>query len=188
MLPRFRNILMATDFSQNAWYALHYAFSMTQQNKSSVTCMHVLPNIPKELSFSGMADIFFEYGPVGMAGVPTVPKESKGTKRKEQAQREWIEKSTQKATDHIKSLCLKIKRQEGSSSIQANKIIVRIGNPVEQIIAEQMNGSYDLTILGKRGHGKLKGPRVGGVANGVLVRSKIPVLVIDREALKREQT
>jgi len=178
---------MATDFSQNAWYALHYAFSINQQIKSSVTCMHVLPNIPQELSFSGMADVFFDYGPVGMAGVPTTPQDSKDTKKKEQAQREWIEKSTQKSTDHIKGLCLKLKKQEGYSAIQANKIIIRIGNPIEQIIAEQKNGNYDLIVLGKRGHGKLKGPRVGGVANGVLVRSKIPVLVIDREALKGQQ-
>jgi nucleotide-binding universal stress UspA family protein len=184
MLPKIRNILMATDFSQNAWFALHYAFSLSHEQQSRVTCIHVLPDIPKELSFSGGADVFFGYGPVGMAAVPTTPRESHNTRKKEQVQREWIERSIQNATDHIKSLCIKLKNQEGVSGIQAHKIIVRVGNPIEGIIDEQKNGNYDLIVMGKRGHGKLRGPRVGGVANGVVIRSTIPVLVINKESLQ----
>jgi len=49
-MPRFRRILVTTDFSDGTPDALAYAFSLAQENESQVTLMHVLHDISADLS------------------------------------------------------------------------------------------------------------------------------------------
>ena len=49
-MPRFRRILVTTDFSDGTPDALAYAFSVAQENESQVTLMHVLHDISADLS------------------------------------------------------------------------------------------------------------------------------------------
>jgi nucleotide-binding universal stress UspA family protein len=48
--PRFRRILVTTDFSEGTQDALAYAFSVAQENESQVTLLHVLHDVSTELS------------------------------------------------------------------------------------------------------------------------------------------
>lgn len=48
--PRFRRILVTTDFSEGTADALAYAFSVAQENESQVTLLHVLPDVSVEMS------------------------------------------------------------------------------------------------------------------------------------------
>jgi nucleotide-binding universal stress UspA family protein len=48
--PRFRQILVTTDFSEGTEEALAYAFSMAQENESRVTLLHVVHDIAADLS------------------------------------------------------------------------------------------------------------------------------------------
>jgi len=48
--PRFRRILVTTDFSDGTPDALAYAFSVAQENESEVTLLHVLHDVSMDLS------------------------------------------------------------------------------------------------------------------------------------------
>jgi nucleotide-binding universal stress UspA family protein len=50
--PKFRHILVTTDFSEGTTDALSYAFSVAQENESQVTLLHVLNDVSVELSGS----------------------------------------------------------------------------------------------------------------------------------------
>jgi nucleotide-binding universal stress UspA family protein len=47
--PRFRRILVTTDFSEGTADALAYAFSVAQENQSKVVLLHVLHDIPVDV-------------------------------------------------------------------------------------------------------------------------------------------
>jgi len=49
-MPRFRRILVTTDFSDGTPDALAYAFSVAQENESQVTLLHVLQDVSADLS------------------------------------------------------------------------------------------------------------------------------------------
>jgi len=48
--PRFRRILVTTDFSEGTQDALAYAFSVAQENESQVLLLHVLHDVDTEMS------------------------------------------------------------------------------------------------------------------------------------------
>src|SRR5262249_1403933 len=48
-VPRFRRILVTTDFSDGTPDALAYAFSVAQENESQVTFLHVLHDVSVDL-------------------------------------------------------------------------------------------------------------------------------------------
>jgi nucleotide-binding universal stress UspA family protein len=48
--PRFRKILVTTDFSEGTSDALAYAFSVAQENESQVTLLHVVHDISADVS------------------------------------------------------------------------------------------------------------------------------------------
>src|SRR5215510_11311160 len=49
-VPRFRRILVTTDFSDGTPDALAYAFSVAQENESQLTLLHVLHDVSADLS------------------------------------------------------------------------------------------------------------------------------------------
>jgi nucleotide-binding universal stress UspA family protein len=182
MLPTVKKILVTTDFSQNAWLAMKHAFGLVQQTKARLAIMHVLPELPKELTYAGGPSLLFGgYGP-GASGVPPMPKDlsDHDEKLKEQINRENRDKALMMAKDHIKSLCLRLRQEVGDIKVKDEDIITRMGSPVQTILDEVNNGGHDMVIMGRRGHGKLRGPRTGGVASGVLIRSSIPILIVSR--------
>ena len=172
-----KKILLATDFSKNAWQALRYAAALAKQNGAQVTCLHVLPELPKELTYSGGPNLLYGYGP-GYSGVPVSDPKIGDSGRREQISREGRERAEEMARDHIRNLIVKLKDENAQTVVNPQHSLLRMGNPVEAILKETESGVYDILIMGRRGHGKLRGPRTGGVALGVVSRSSIPVLVV----------
>ncbi|MFO8032426.1 MAG: universal stress protein [Desulfohalobiaceae bacterium] len=185
MLPEIKNILLATDFSQSAWKAMNYAAALARVHSARVYCLHVLPELPKELALSSGSSGFYDLGP-GMAGVlptssPFYEKRAEGRKKQEQ---EAQQKALELARDHLKNLILKLDAEVPGSPLRTEDVAVRSGDPVRTILQEVDSGSFDLLVMGRRGHGKLRWPRIGGVAQAVLNYSSIPVLIIGRPASK----
>ncbi|MFW6216662.1 MAG: universal stress protein, partial [Desulfohalobiaceae bacterium] len=88
------------------------------------------------------------------------------------------------ARDHLKNLILKLDAEVSGNPLRTDNVAIRSGDPVRTILQEVDSGSFDLLIMGRRGHGKLRWPRIGGVAQGVLSYSAIPVLIVGRPASK----
>ena len=57
-------------------------------------------------------------------------------------------------------------------------MIVKIGNPVKQIVATAQEGNFDLIIMGTHGHGKMEERIIGSTASDVIRLSYVPVTVI----------
>jgi len=57
-----------------------------------------------------------------------------------------------------------------------SKII--FGSPIEEIVSLSKNKKFDLIVIGSRGYSGIKEVFLGSVANGVVHRSKVPVLVV----------
>src|SRR5581483_3858156 len=49
-LPRFRRILVTTDFSEGTLDALSYAFSVAQENEARITLLHVIHDVAADVS------------------------------------------------------------------------------------------------------------------------------------------
>lgn len=64
------------------------------------------------------------------------------------------------------------------------ELILRVGDPVQQIcdVAEELNVRY--IIMGSRGMGLIRGTVLGAVSNGVLHESLIPILIIPHKHKK----
>ena len=56
--------------------------------------------------------------------------------------------------------------------------MVKIGNPVKQIVATAQEGDFDLIIMGTHGHGKMEERIIGSTASDVIRLSYVPVTVI----------
>ncbi len=187
MLPQIKNILVGTDFSHSAWQAMRYAVLLAKVHHAKLNILHVLPDLPQEFTSTGVSKLL-SFGP-GMSGVPPILHSSKkGAAQSGTESGEFVEKIESVAKDKIKSVLLKLKSEESEYSwdTSADRLLVRIGGPVQNILEELKSGSYDLAVLGRRGHGRLRGPRTGGVAQGVLNRSPVPVLVVTPEHAKTE--
>jgi nucleotide-binding universal stress UspA family protein len=172
-----KKILLATDFSKNAWQALRYAAALAKQNQAKVICLHVLPEVPKELTYSGGPNLLYCYGP-GYSGVPVSGRQARDSKRSDQVSTEGLERAEEMARDHIRSLIMKLKAENREAVVRPEDSLIRVGSPVEGILDQIESGDYDLVVMGRRGHGSLRGPRTGGVALGVVSRSSTPVLVV----------
>jgi nucleotide-binding universal stress UspA family protein len=56
--------------------------------------------------------------------------------------------------------------------------VVKIGNPVDEILEEAENKGYDMVVMGAHGQGVLANALIGSTSRRVIRRSKTPVLVV----------
>jgi len=55
---------------------------------------------------------------------------------------------------------------------------IAMGNPGEEIARIAVQDGYDLVVMGSRGHGAIGTFLLGSVANKVLARCRVPVLLV----------
>ncbi|MFW6414809.1 MAG: universal stress protein [Thermodesulfobacteriota bacterium] len=186
MTSKDKKILYATDFSRGSWTALKHAVVVAKSENARVYCLHVMPEIPQELKESGGLNVLLGYGPGSVGIAPDIQEkfmqERKEKERKTQGRE--IEKAKEIIKDHIKSVVTELKSRESRQYVDIDKSVIRIGQPVEEILEEIETGYYDMLVMGRRGHGKLKGPRMGGVVRSVVNRSSIPIMVVPDKSKK----
>ena len=158
MLPQIKNILYATDLSENARYAYNYAASIGQQYAARITILHVIEKLS--------AETFLQIqGYVG---------EEKWKKLQEEKQADFI--STIKG--RLNNFCDEISTEVDACTFQVDKIIVKEGIAADEILHQAELNNADLIVMGTRGFGMFKEALMGGTARRVVRRSKIPVMVI----------
>ena len=158
MLPQIKNILYATDLSENARYAYTYAASLGQQYGGRITILHVIERLT--------AETFLQiHGYVG---------EEKWKKLQEEKQADFI--STIKG--RLSNFCDEISNEVDACTFQVDKIIVKEGIATDEILHQADLNDVDLIIMGTRGLGMFKEALMGGTARRVVRRSTIPVMVV----------
>ena len=158
MLPQIKNILYATDLSENARYAYNYAASLAQQYAAQITILHVIEKLS--------AETFLQIqGYVG---------EEKWKQLQEEKQADFI--STIKG--RLNSFCDEISGELDACTFQVDKILIKEGIAADEILHQaELNGA-DLIVMGNRGFGIFKDALMGGTARRLVRRSSIPVMVV----------
>jgi nucleotide-binding universal stress UspA family protein len=158
MIPEIKKILYTTDLSSNARFAFSYAASLANRYDAAVTIFHVLEDV------SPTTDSLV---------INVIGKE------------EWLELRARKENEVVDTLrsrlagfCEEVQAELPECPFIAENIIVKIGNPVDEILQEVENNRYDLVVIGAHGHGALANALMGSTSRRVVRRCTKPVLVV----------
>ena len=158
MIPQIKKILYTTDLSENARYAFGYTASLANQYGAGITILHVLEDMSS----------FRDSMVISIIGEDKWQEMLKNNRENViETIRKRLEKFCEDATAELPS-CPFI----------TDEIIVKIGNPVEEILAQAEAKGCDMIVMGTHGHGILADTVIGSTSRRVLRRSKKPVLVI----------
>ncbi|MCG6533748.1 MAG: universal stress protein [Syntrophales bacterium LBB04] len=157
MIPEIKKILYATDLSQNSSsYVFSYAIDMARRHNASIVIMHAVEPV-HHVSYAG-------------SSVAAMMKNSQ--KQEQEASLEEIKK-------RIESFCKRTDKEIGfSCSSLVSKILVPLGNPVEEILKAADEEGCDTIVLGSHRKGFLKEAFLGNVARSVLERTRKPAFVV----------
>ncbi len=162
-----KHILYATDLSENARLALAYAVNLADRYRARLSLIHVLEDIPgldsKVLGYISQ-DHWNEIKEGHAAEARTT---MTGKLRGRGAFKVVLDQINQNARAEL-----------AAPRYETGEVVVKRGNPVEEILEQANALKVDLIVIGTHGLGTLKDAMMGGTARRVLRRAKVPVLVI----------
>ncbi len=158
MVADIRKILFATDITPAAKFAARYACAIGNKFNAKVWAVHVVP------------DLLAEYS----AGAGFTMKDPV---RQEEFNRDAVENAEQVLKERIRTTSEKVVQEIEFCPLSKDRIFVKTGDPVEQIIKTAEQGDFDLIIMGTHGDQGIEDILLGSTAQGVIHASKIPVLV-----------
>ncbi len=158
MLPEIKRILYTTDLSKNARYAFGYAASLANRYSAGITILHVLEE------FSPHADSLV----INMIG----------SEKWKEIRSQNEEKVLLNIKERLEEFCAEVGTQLPACPFITDAVVVRIGNPVEEILKLAEAGDFDMLVMGAHGHGIIGESLMGSVSRRVLRRCRKPVLVI----------
>ncbi len=158
MIPEIKKILYATDLSEHARHALSYAASIANRFGASLVIVHVLEDV-SEYQDSLVINIL-------------------GPEKWKQLRAENEKKVIAMITDKVKNFCEGVSNEMPSCPFIIDDVLVKIGNPVDEILKTADRIGADLVVLGARGHGLIADALMGSVSRRVVRRCKRPVLVV----------
>ena len=158
MIPRIKNILYATDLTENSAYAYRYAINSAQKHDAQIVILHVLEK-PSQ-TVEGLVQMFLE---------------------KTEFEKLWAEKKDgqiKRIQERIKEIA---KRELGDHSEMMRlikSIVVVEGDPATEILKKTQELECDILTMGTHGQGIISQTFLGSVAAKVLGRIRKPVFVI----------
>lgn len=156
--PKIKQILLATDLSENANLAFNYATSLADAYGASVTVLHVLEKLPPKAEL--VLVLYLGYRDVH-----------------ELRQKSRIE-LLEHIRIHIEKLCKEAADQYPECRFIFQEIIVEPGKASTRILHHVSTGAYDALVIGSRGQGPIQEALLGGTAHKVLQKCPIPVFVV----------
>jgi nucleotide-binding universal stress UspA family protein len=158
MIPEIKKILYSTDLSPYARHAFSYAAGLANRYDASITILHVLEDI----------------SPTADSLVVNIIGHKKWAELRDRNEKEVLET----IKSRLAQFCEDVQAELPSCPFITDKIKVKIGSPVEEILEEVENNDYDLVIMGAHGHGALSDALMGSVSRRVVRRCKLPVLIV----------
>jgi arsenite transporter len=162
VVPEIQNILYATDLSETARHAARYACSIGNTYHAAVTLLHVIPDVIQTLSAE--------------AGINMA--DHMGKKAWENFHKNGLASARAAIHQRIRETSRQVRRETPNCPLSDEKVIVKVGNPVQQILATAEEGDFDLIIMGSHGHGKLEEKMIGSTTSDVIRQSRRPVMVV----------
>ncbi len=166
-LPRisYRRILYATDLSESGRHAFPHAASLANIHNAELTVYHVIETHDFEKFLVGyISEAVWE--DLRNQGLEEARQTLLKRRRRDVAIR-----------DNVDELCQQALAERDQPFVTYD-IAMDIGDPVECIVTKAHEGDYDLVVISKHGHGRLKGSLMGDTAQRVMRRCRKPVLVV----------
>ncbi|HYB21621.1 MAG TPA: universal stress protein [Thermodesulfobacteriota bacterium] len=160
MIPKINNILYTTDLSKNSAYAFRYAVNSAEHHKAKIHILHVLQNGRSQNSLWG--------GPF--------PQVSQAELDESYSERKRVVKEEIKK--RLDDFCQRELQNKPTSLKRVASIQVMEGDPAGEILRKADELKADLLILSTHGKGSLDHAFLGKVAEKVLQRIKLPVIVV----------
>lgn len=82
-----------------------------------------------------------------------------------------------KLVDHVSRFLTDAQRYAKKLDVGSDTKILH-GSPVDEIMDFVKKKRFDLIVVGRRGTSKLTGPSLGSVSNGLVQRSKVPIMIV----------
>jgi nucleotide-binding universal stress UspA family protein len=158
MIPEINKILYTTDLSKNARHAFSYAASIANRYDAGVTILHVLEDV----------------SPTTDSLVINIIGEKEWGELRTRNEKEVLDKLQSRLT----KFCDEVQAELPACPFITDNIIVKIGNPVDEILREIEDKSYDMVIMGAHGLSALANALMGSTSRRVVRRCKTPVLVV----------
>ena len=153
MIPQIKNILFATDLSKNSAYAFYYAVHMARRDEAKIVILHAVEPLPP------MPVTFGDFS--------------------HQVVKDRWEETVQKFKERIQDISVKVDARTGISSVDlVSNILIRLGNPVEEILKVVEEEDCDVIVLGTHGKGLFKQTLLGSVSGSVITRTRKPLFLI----------
>ena len=158
MKPEIKQILYATDLSENAKHAFSYAADLAVKYDAKITILYVMESMNHmvESQVKGML----------------------GKEKWEQIKSEKHDSIVEKIQGRLEAFCSEMDSHFESCRLLVNEIRIKKGIPAEEILLAGKDMAADLIVMGSHGHNLIQTAFMGGTATKVLHGSAIPVLVI----------
>ena len=156
-MPKFEKILYATDLSKNSAYAFQYATAIADKHDALIYILNVVEELPasaKTVLENYLSDDEYQ----------------KFINRKDDLMN--IIK------DRLAIFCDNIQKDDPQCVFRVASIDVVEGHPVNVILRYAEKNNCDTIIMGTHGKGLISHAILGSVAEKVIRKSKIPVMVI----------
>ncbi len=158
MIPEIKKILYATDLTKNSAYAFFYAVDMAKSHNAQIVILH------------SIEPVRYSYAEGMYTGAETMLGRAK--KQEQKTDLEEIKKG-------LKEFCKRTETQMSTPCVElVSKILVPLGNPVEEILKAADEEGCDAIVLGTHGKGFLGHTFLGSVAEDVLERTRKPIFII----------
>jgi len=158
MNPDIKKILHCTDLSEHARQSFAYAASIANRFGASITILHVLEDT-SEYRDNLIINIL-------------------GKEKWEEIRRQNEQETIERLKEEIQEFCREVSENMPACNFITDQIIVKIGNPVEEILKQVKATNCDLVVMGARGHGVLVDAVLGSVSRRVLRRCDKPILLV----------
>jgi nucleotide-binding universal stress UspA family protein len=162
----FRKILYVTDLSESGRTAFPYAATLAHRYQAELTVLHVVEDRDFEQRLVGyISEALWE----------EIKHRSLEEARAILIQRRREDVSVRNSID---DQCRGAMDAQQAAYVEYD-VAVELGEPVDQILRKAHGEDYDLVVIGKHGHGALKGGLIGDTAQRLVRRCRKPVLVVE---------
>lgn len=158
IIPDIKRILYATDLSKNARFAFGYAAGMASRYDAKISILHVL-------------EVLSHSSNVRLASLL-------GEDRLNELGKRNVQDVLDTVAERLDKFCQEVSAETPECTFIVEQVLVKEGEPVEEILHQSELLDSDIIVMGTHGHGLLGDTMMGSTARRVVRRSPKPVLVV----------
>jgi len=167
MFRPFKNILFATNLSENCREAFDYAAALATRYQATIVLLHVIEKMPD----------YVEGRLRGMLGEEQWKRMS--ASHENDARQVLIGKQSSNAVirEALSQFCDEVGIDDASCGYHSREIVVTDGEVVDDVIETSKNYNCDLIIVAAR-EGFIRDNTIGNTIKSILRKAHVPVLVV----------